>query len=300
MRVLTSGLLTLLLCSMPVALAAPVPVERIAPYYPAEAWPEHIVGHAKIEVTVAADGFVDEAKVIAETPANYRFGREAWEAARRWTFEPGKPGTYLVSVKFEPGSEQPEMVLAHVTEIRGPEEYVSGKGPRPKFPRAAEQRGYESMARVIAKIAPDGSVSEVFLDYELPSGLGTGESAMNAMKDARFQPGAARFISITIKYLLKGGRVGSLRDLVPLAPSAPLHRVEPRFPAGSERSSPLDVVIFIGVDGVCSNPQVIEMPDVDRATSLGIAEALRSSLPYWRFEGVASGFYRVEFTWPVQ
>jgi TonB family protein len=84
------------------------------PEYPAIAWLEQITGRAEVKARVAADGYVDHIEIISEEPRGYAFGHAALEGARRWRFQPGRPGTYNISMKFEPGPEAPQLNLSRV------------------------------------------------------------------------------------------------------------------------------------------------------------------------------------------
>lgn len=87
---------------------APVPVNRPAPRYPAEALRRNIGGVVRVQATVAPDGSVERME-LAEGSGNRELDRAAMEAVRRWKFKPavrnGQPvtATVIVPLEFNPG-----------------------------------------------------------------------------------------------------------------------------------------------------------------------------------------------------
>lgn len=73
---------------------------KVAPVYPELARKMRISGTAKIEVVVAPNGTVKDARVVGGHPI---LAGAALEAARKWRFEPA-PGesTGIIDFKFEP------------------------------------------------------------------------------------------------------------------------------------------------------------------------------------------------------
>jgi protein TonB len=74
--------------------APPKAVERSQPTYPPRARAEGVEGSVTVSLLVAADGSVEQAKVVRAEPAGV-FDAAALEAVRAWRFEPatysGKP-----------------------------------------------------------------------------------------------------------------------------------------------------------------------------------------------------------------
>ena len=73
---------------------------KVQPFYPDLARRMNIAGTVKIEVTVAPNGTVKEARVVGGHPV---LANSALDAAKKWRFEPA-PGesTGIIEFKFEP------------------------------------------------------------------------------------------------------------------------------------------------------------------------------------------------------
>jgi protein TonB len=73
---------------------------KVQPTYPELAHKMNISGIVKIEVTVAPNGSVKEARVIGGHPV---LAQSALDAAKRWRFEPAaSESTGVIDFKFEP------------------------------------------------------------------------------------------------------------------------------------------------------------------------------------------------------
>ena len=73
---------------------------KVAPVYPDLARKMNITGTVKIQVVVAANGTVKDAKVIGGHPL---LANAALDAVKKWKFEPGAAeSTGVVDFKFEP------------------------------------------------------------------------------------------------------------------------------------------------------------------------------------------------------
>jgi TonB family protein len=73
---------------------------RVQPAYPELARKMNLRGTVKVQLIVAANGTVKEAKVIGGHPV---LANAALEAAKRWRFEPAPAETTgVVEFKFEP------------------------------------------------------------------------------------------------------------------------------------------------------------------------------------------------------
>ena len=73
---------------------------RVQPAYPDLASKMHISGTVKIEVTVAPNGTVKEARIVGGHPL---LASAALEAAKKWRFEPAAAeSTGIIDFKFEP------------------------------------------------------------------------------------------------------------------------------------------------------------------------------------------------------
>ena len=73
---------------------------KVAPVYPELARKMNITGTVKVEVTVAPNGTVKDAKVVGGHPV---LASAALEAVKKWKFEPTtSESTGVVDFKFEP------------------------------------------------------------------------------------------------------------------------------------------------------------------------------------------------------
>ena len=73
---------------------------KVAPAYPELAHRMNISGTVKIEVTVAPNGTVKEARVVGGHPV---LAQSALDAAKKWRFEPAaSESTGIIDFKFEP------------------------------------------------------------------------------------------------------------------------------------------------------------------------------------------------------
>jgi TonB family protein len=71
---------------------------KVEPEYPMMARNFGVFGVVEIDVFIAADGSVDDAKRVSGHPV---LANAATKAAKKWVFEPIGPAVTLVSVKFE-------------------------------------------------------------------------------------------------------------------------------------------------------------------------------------------------------
>jgi len=73
---------------------------RVQPVYPELARKMNITGAVKIEVVVAPNGTVKEARIVGGHPV---LANAALEAARKWRFEPGPTeSTGIIDFRFDP------------------------------------------------------------------------------------------------------------------------------------------------------------------------------------------------------
>lgn len=73
---------------------------KVQPSYPDLARRMNITGSVKIQVVVAPNGMVKDAKVVGGHPV---LASSALEAARKWRFEPGpEESSGIIDFKFEP------------------------------------------------------------------------------------------------------------------------------------------------------------------------------------------------------
>lgn len=153
----------------------PVPVERVQPNYPAGALRNHLGGHAVVIVYVNDKGRVTYARVREESPAGEGFGAATIAAARRWQFEPGRPGHYVLEhvFKTEAAAYEP---------ISGPPEEQGDAQLAPIYPQVAKSEMVAGDVLLRVTVKPDGRVSAVKIVKEHPKNLGFGASAAAAVK----------------------------------------------------------------------------------------------------------------------
>jgi TonB family protein len=73
---------------------------KVQPFYPELARKMNITGTVKIEVVVAPNGSVKDARVVGGHPV---LAGAALDAAKKWRFEPaGSESTGVIDFKFEP------------------------------------------------------------------------------------------------------------------------------------------------------------------------------------------------------
>ena len=73
---------------------------KVQPVYPELARKMHIAGTVKIEVTVAPNGTVKEARIVGGHPV---LANAALDAAKKWRFEPAAgESSGIIDFKFEP------------------------------------------------------------------------------------------------------------------------------------------------------------------------------------------------------
>lgn len=73
---------------------------KVEPVYPALARKMNLSGTVKVEIVVAANGTVKDAKVVGGHPV---LATAALEAVRKWRFEPASiESSGIVDFKFEP------------------------------------------------------------------------------------------------------------------------------------------------------------------------------------------------------
>ncbi len=73
---------------------------KVAPAYPELARKMNITGTVKVEVVVAANGSVKDARVVGGHPV---LANAALDAVKKWRFEPaGTESTGVIDFKFDP------------------------------------------------------------------------------------------------------------------------------------------------------------------------------------------------------
>lgn len=70
------------------------------PTYPRAAEKNGVQGDATLEISVGADGYVVDARILQEKPDGYDFGLLAQANVMTWQFKSAAPGRYLVTIKY--------------------------------------------------------------------------------------------------------------------------------------------------------------------------------------------------------
>lgn len=271
-----------LLMSAAIAATGPVPVTRIAPDYPEAANPMGIAGKVKAWLEVDAKGFVTSARVVSETPEGYGFGEAALAAARRWTFQPGKAGSFQITMNFAPSDGREALDLNALPQCPTPIERT-----QPIYPQKAENAGVTGIARIAVTIDPAGSVTDALIALEAPRAFGFGTAAQRAVRKWRFAPGAAGMYLVEVRFALSGGDVvqtGVHWQDLPKLPE-PLHRTPIAHPQGGE----VWIVVTLADDGSVINADAAK----EEPAGSGLGAAVRNSLLLWRFEPGQAGVYRL-------
>jgi len=258
----------------------PVPVNRVTPDYPETAAPAGVGGKVKLELAVDDKGFVTAAKILSEEPLGFGFGDAALSAGRRWTFQPGKPGTFRITMNFAP-SDRAAIDFANLPQAR-PVSRV-----QPHYPEAAGRAGVNGSARIAVSIASDGTVAQTWVALEAPTGYGFGKAADQAVRNWKFAPGAPGLYVVEVHFQITDEPAGvHWADLKPLP--EPIHRVAirpPRAAAGHVR-----LAVSLADDGSVAEAAIVtEEP-------AGFGKAAREAVLLWRFEPGHAGVYRLNLS----
>ncbi len=278
-----------LLCASTMATAAegPIPLTRVEAGYPkAAARPPFPEGTAKVRLLVGADGFVSDVTLLSEAPEGLGFGAEAVLAARRWTFQPGHPGDYTITMRFLP----PENATLDIDSLPKAPEPITRVAPEyPDF--QDDTNGY---VKVAIDIAEDGHVNDAQVAVEMPPGKGFGDAALKAVKQWVFAPGQPGLYVVVVRFVIPGSDPEAVdwHDL-PLLPD-PVRRVEPKYPDAALKAghttggdARLDVILLD--DGSVGEAHIVDETPED----MGFGEAARNAILLWRFEPGQKGVFKI-------
>lgn len=137
---------------------APKPIKRTPPRMPEWALIYEQPGEAVVRLIIDETGATFEPTLIAEYPRGKKFGEEALASVRTYQFEPGKPGTYKVTVKFN---------IQNVPRVQPKEgQTFDGVIPvapppteptKPIYPLMAQEKPMEGTVQLLVEIE-DGSI----------------------------------------------------------------------------------------------------------------------------------------------
>lgn len=202
------------------------PVKFEHPLYPSCAGGRGVSGVVDFALTVAADGAVRDAQVIQEVPAGFGFAKSGLDVLPRWRFEPklidGKPvesrSAYRMTFKFYPSPPDPVKAADEKVVVTGyrivrwdqlagcpaapdpktlvvqpPPAEISETGTAlmqvpPEFPLCAEHNGVGGVVDLVFTVQPDGSVGEIQVAQEVPTGFGLAAAAVEAVSQWKYRP----------------------------------------------------------------------------------------------------------------
>lgn len=281
----------------------PVAVTVTEAIYPFEAWPQRVPGEARVRITVAADGYVDRVELLSETPAKLQFGREALDAARRWTFEPAHPGMVTAKIVFPVPDKEPEFSFGSLPQA--PEPLVQAKLGFPAKALAGLGQGHSGIVRIALQIGEDGVPVKLWPGIEFPPDLDFADAAQLRFAKARYPAGQPGLYRTDAKFLVEG-REEKFWASFPTAPR-PAHDVSPVFPTVPAHAEiwVVRMLAVVGPDGVTDPPVYIDVrdeggkPAVDElGAARPVLDAFSDAFRYWRFSGTAPGLYRLDITVP--
>ena len=191
---------------------APQAVKRVMVRMPVWAMRYEQPGEAVVGLSVDEEGRAHDAVILAEYPRNKEFGAEAVDSVKRWTFQPGLPGRFKVTVKFHMKN------AARVTPPEGKTfEDTIPVAPAPLdreppiYPLMAQQKPLEGVVQLLVAmeagrvvrsgVVESGDVSDVF-----------GDAAFNAARKWRFAETLNGLYLINIPFTLEGLKRGEFTE----------------------------------------------------------------------------------------
>lgn len=137
---------------------APKPIKRTMPRMPEWALIYEQPGEAVVRLVIDETGETSEPTLIAEYPRGKKFGEEALASVRTYKFEPGRPGTYKVRVKFNI-QDAPRVKPKEGQTFDGviPLAPPPIEPTKPIYPLMAQEKPMEGTVQLLVKIE-DGSI----------------------------------------------------------------------------------------------------------------------------------------------
>ena len=272
--------------SLPVQAAeVPTPVTRVMPDYPVDAVTMRLEGMVRARLKIDGTGTVQTIEMTEETPLDQGFGAAAEAALRQWTFKPGVPGTFVVTLRFEPPGED-GISIDRLAAAPTPVKRVS-----PRYPGAAENLGKNGNAMVIVTIDTSGKVTEAAVASEVPGRLGFGQAALDAVKKWEFAPGTPGSYYVVVRFRIEGMSEAINWYDLEKAPE-PTTRIEPIAPPEAisrDRSGSVKLGVQIGFGGRVTGIIIVD----EFPSDFGFGPAAQAAVEQWRFEGAKEGLYRL-------
>lgn len=184
------------------------PLTRVGPRVPEFAMRYGQPGEARVRATIDANGNLTDVALLSDLPAGKGFGEAAVESVEKWTFPPGKPGSYSVTVKFlmlEPSRARAKsggLMADAAPPAPAPSTYV-----KPVYPLLAQEKRLEGTARLFVKLW-DGHVREVaYIDEPQDEAANASifvNEAYYAVSDWRFDESLNGGYIVTVPFTLDG------------------------------------------------------------------------------------------------
>jgi hypothetical protein len=191
----------------------PVPVSRVAPVTPEEAWLRGEEALVTVRVTVGADGLPSAPQIVTETPAGKGFGQAVSDALAQWRWQAGAGGTFELTHVFK------SRVRAGVKNLR-PTNFVQAI-----WPGAAAASGQTGEATAIVSVTPDGKPFNPRTVRESAPGLG--EAAEDALMQWTFA-GVERYATYHVTFAFGPGADGATARMTAAGPcNVPTEEVQP-------------------------------------------------------------------------
>ena len=145
---------------------APNLIKHVEPVYPPLAWQTRVTGTVHLSIRIAADGHVEDIKVVSGHPL---LVQAAIEAVKQWTFHLGMAGVYAADVPFSldntaaaPAQAAAAPPLPAKIKVGGlVQQSMLVNKVEPVYPPSARAAGIEGTVNLTVTIGEDGRVESV-------------------------------------------------------------------------------------------------------------------------------------------
>jgi TonB family protein len=279
------------------AIKPPKKIRDVRPVYPPDAREAGVQGVVILDVLIAPDGTVGDAKVLRSIPL---LDQAALDALRQWEFEPtlvdGAPVpvvmTVTVNFTLDSVAEQGG-VPGGVPDLPPPKKIFDVK---PIYPEDARRQGVAGVVILQAAIDESGLVSDVKVLRSIPL---LDQAAIDAVRQWQFEPQArAVTMTTTVRFALDKTSPddpgpGELRS--PGAREFAFTRVP--YPPEAVAAKIEGTVILDAVIGVSGKVVSVKLVDGPGLLAQGAIEAVRQ----WEFRSVTSPqTARIEIEYSLQ